>query len=445
MFLESESERLPYSHDSGSAAPHLPDIVILPQKPSEIGIILKIATAHRIPITVRGAGTGTTGGAIPACGGIVISMEKLNRILEIDTANAMLVAEPGVLTQTIHQTAESHGLFYPPDPASSATCTIGGNVAENAGGPRALKYGVTEQYVTGLAGYYADGTAFKLGGKLLKNVAGYNLLHLLIGSEGTLAIITQITLRLLPLPSHRQSGLAVFPSFESALNTLIRIEQTHIQVCAAEFLDPTCLTAAQSYLKRHLPYPKGQAYILFQIDGFSAEAVTDQKNQVLAACQASGSIADYFPATPAEEAALWETRHCLSLALKTICKEKFSHDIVVPRAQVPAYMTALTTLSHTATIQILGYGHLGDGNIHVNVLNQSCTETEWTQHKHELSHKICQLAVDLGGSITGEHGVGLTKKVFMKMMFSDHDLMIMKGIKTALDPLGILNPGKVIE
>ncbi len=407
--------------DRSALEGHPPGIVVFPTQQADVIKTLLFANQHGIPVVTRGAGTGTTGGAVSATDGIVINLSRMNRIIEIDTKNHCIVVEPGVILETLHQAVESSGLFYPPDPASLSECTIGGNVAENAGGPRCLKYGVTGDYVRGLSGVYANGQPFKLGGKLLKNVAGLDLIHLLIGSEGTLGVITEITLSLIPLPQERRVFLGQFASTQLAIDGLHTLRMTGVCPSAAEFMDRRCVEAVRS---RHpdMSLPDADAYLIIELDS------------------PPFSLPDLFTETGPE---IWTIRRSISPALKAIGIEKMSHDITVPPAQIANYMTQLAIISEETGFIMLAYGHLGDGNLHVNILRGTHSTEEWRSQKENLETRVVELAVSMGGTITGEHGIGLTKKRFMPLMFSDTDIAIMRSIKKAFDPNGILNPGKI--
>jgi len=433
-------ERESFAADKSPGLRATPDAILFPETESQVGQILAAAYAHDIVVVPRGAGTGTTGGAVSSHGGVQLSFARMDRILEIDTANRMAVVEPGVITAKLQEAAEAEGLFYPPDPASLDICTLGGNIAENAGGPRCLKYGVTGHYVTGLSGYYADGTPFQFGGKLYKNVAGLDLMRLLIGSEGTLAVITKITLRLLPKPKAWEDAMAVYDSIDAAIASLQAVLQSGVQPAVAEFMDSACVQAVSSLLGHQLP--AGEAYVLFQCDG-EPDAVQQDIQKIKDICQAS-QMSEWMSA--ADESArkmIWLVRRHVSDALKYVSPFKFSQDISVPPAAIGDYMRFLRELGKTHGLRILGYGHLGDGNIHVNVLRMDTAPDIWEAKKPVVTEAIFAEAIRLGGTLSGEHGIGLTKKAYMPLMFSEADLAIMRGVKAVFDPKGLLNPGKI--
>jgi glycolate oxidase len=432
-------EREAFATDKSPGIRATPDAVLYPETETQVGQILAVAHENDIVVVPRGAGTGTTGGAVSTHGGVQLSFARMDRILEIDTANRIAVVEPGVITAKLQEAVEAVGLFYPPDPASLDVCTLGGNVAENAGGPRCLKYGVTGHYVTGLSGYYADGRPFHFGGKLYKNVAGLDLMRLLIGSEGTLAVITKIYLRLIPKPEAWEDAMAVYDSIEDAIASLRAVLQSGIQPAVAEFMDAACVQAVSSLLGHRLP--SGQAYVLFQCDGYP-EAVQREMQRIRTICE-SHRMSEWLSA--ADEAArkmIWLVRRHVSDALKYVSPFKFSQDISVPPAAIGDYMQFLRELGQAHGLRILGYGHLGDGNIHVNVLRMDMAPDIWETKKPIVTEAIFAEAVRIGGTLSGEHGIGLTKKAYMPLMFSGDDLALMQRIKEAFDPKGLLNPGK---
>jgi glycolate oxidase len=366
----------------------------------------------------------------------------MNQILDFDTDNATITVGPGVVLKEIHDRVEYKGLFYPPDPASLAMCTIGGNVAENAGGPRALKYGVTRDYVIGLKGVWANGEPFCYGGKIKKNVAGYDLIGLLVGSEGTLGMITEITLKLIPKPPVVMAAISSFKTSQAAIDALIRVMRSGIHPSTAEFMVAACVEASLNYMNESSKFKRNNAYIIWQLDGISKDHVFEQLMQVQSMAQSDG----WTPMdTPEMSEHVWSVRRNVSLGLKQLAGKKYSEDIVVPMAMVPTVIHELSKLNHPSGIQVLGYGHLGDGNIHVNILKMTASESEWDQYAGDVIEKVMHLAVRYGGSISGEHGIGLTKKKFMPLIFSTHDVAIMRQMKAMVDPHQLLNTGKIFN
>lgn len=429
------------THDASSAIGGTPSCLVYPETMEEVQQCLLIANQARVPIFPRGAGTGKTGGAVPSEGSIVMGMEKFDKILEIDVQNRMAVVEPGVILKTFQNEVESYGLFYPPDPASLYDCTLGGNVVINAGGPRCLKYGVTGQYVAGLEGVWADGTCFKLGGKLYKNVSGYDLMRVLIGSEGTLGIITKITLKLLTKPKVQADCHAVFPTVEAALLALRYVQESGVQPAVAELMDSLCIQAVQGYLQKTIPQSEFP-HCLFQLDAQDEIALKADSEVFLQQLHKAGAISVQYGAGQNDE--VWEIRRSISSALTAFSANKESHDITVPISTLSDTMAFLNSLNTDPAIAVLGYGHMGDGNLHVNILNRGLSLEKWEAVKSELEYKIFDYAVKQGGTISGEHGIGITKKLFMPLMYDRHHLEKLVRIKALFDPNHILNPYKII-
>ncbi|MGE4169408.1 MAG: FAD-binding oxidoreductase [Candidatus Margulisiibacteriota bacterium] len=434
-----EKTCLRYATDKSPGLSYRPEAVALPQTPLQVQQLLDFANAENMPLIPRGAGTGTTGGALAAHGGIVVSMEAMNRIVEIDPINRVGVVEPGVITGNFQAAVEAQGLFYPPDPASLAKCSLGGNVAENAGGPRAVKYGVTGQFVLGLAGFFGDGTPFRLGGKRLKDVAGYDMMRLLIGSEGTLAILTEITFKLLPFPPFRRVFLAGFEAYSDALSALALLQKT-VQPSAIELTDQRCLRAVETQMGRPLPGSQTRVQLLIEVDGFDENQVQTHLTTALDLAKASNATVLEPAHSEADTQAFWALRRGISEALKQLCPAKISHDITVPISEIEATMAYLETLETRFGIPVLGYGHLGDGNLHINILPQNPE----TDPVYAVVEALFAHVVKVGGTLSGEHGIGLSKKAFMPLMFSTEILQKMQALKTVFDPKNILNPGKLL-
>tara|TARA_B100001121_G_scaffold309962_1_gene338777 strand:- start:2339 stop:3691 length:1353 start_codon:yes stop_codon:yes gene_type:complete len=431
-----------FQSDYSSVTGCTPLAVIWPKNHSECQAVMAWANQTNTHIIVRGAGSGTTGGAIAEKPSVIVCLDKMNQIIDFDTNNATITVEPGVVLKQIHDLVESKGLFYPPDPASLAMCTIGGNVAENAGGPRALKYGVTRDYVIGLTGVWANGEPFYYGGKIKKNVAGYDLIGLLVGSEGTLGMITEITLKLIPKPPVVMEAMSAFKSPQAAINALIKVMHAGIHPSTAEFMVASCVSAALKYMNEPSKFKQSNAYIIWQLDGTTHDDVFEQLMQVKSMAQGDG----WTPMDTEEMSDhVWAVRRNVSLGLKLMAGKKYSEDIVVPMAVVPTVIDELAKLNHPSGIQVLGYGHLGDGNIHVNILKMNASDTDWDRHAGEVIAQVMDLAVRHGGSISGEHGIGVTKKDFMPLVFSNHDVSIMRQIKAVVDPNQLLNTGKIFN
>ncbi len=419
-----------------------PDVVVLPATVAEVSAIVKICAAARVPIVPRGAGTGYTGGAVPLHGGVVLSLERMARILEIDEASLVAVVEPGVITGDLQRAVEAVGLFYPPDPASLDKSSIGGNVAECAGGPRAFKYGTTKKYVLGLQAVLPTGEIVETGGKTVKNVVGYDLTQLLVGSEGTLAIITKIVLRLVPKPAGHATLRATFSDVESAARAVDNIIRARVVPAALEIIDGESLEAVAQYLQvRSLAPPGTGAILLLEVDGVS-EAIAQEADLVASACRDAGATEILRAAGEAEREELWRVRRELSYALRTISPLKFNHDVVVPKGRIPDLFALVRRIRQDYRLRIPLFGHAGDGNIHVNIMVSPDDEAEIAR-AHEAEPVLFQGVIALGGSISGEHGIGFSKMRFIPLELSPDVVALMKRVKAAFDPLGILNPGKM--
>jgi glycolate oxidase len=433
----------PYSHDETEDFVFFPEVVAKPVSTQEISEILQLCHDNFIPVTTRGGGTGLSGGALPVRGGVVLSTERMNRILEIDRENFMVTAQPGVITHNLHQAVEAEGLFYPVDPASKESCTIGGNVAECSGGPRAVKYGVTRDYVYGLTCVLPDGRVFKTGGKLLKNVTGYNLTQLIVGSEGTLCVVTEIILKLLPLPQFKRTMLAPFDSLSEAAKALTRIFNAKIIPSAAEFIEQKAIKAAEDKLGKPFPHSDKAALLLFEIDGDRADILDAQAERIGEICVEHGAIDVFVADNPEKQAELWQMRRNIGEAVKSIAIYK-EEDTVVPRAMLPALVEKITAISDKYGILTISYGHAGDGNIHVNIIKKNISDDDWNNKLPHVIEELFREVVILGGSISGEHGIGWVQKNYLPLALSPVEIELMRKIKEAFDPRGILNPGKLL-
>ncbi|MCX8067200.1 MAG: FAD-binding protein [Anaerolineae bacterium] len=432
-----------YAHDETVGLWAQPEVVVFVHSAQEIAEIFRLAVRERIPVTPRGAGYGLSGGAVPVFGGIVLSTEKMNRILEIDKQNLMITVEPGVITGDIHRAVEAEGLFYPPDPASLDSCSIGGNIAEGAGGPRAVKYGTTKDYVCGLEAVLPSGDIITCGGKLVKNVTGYNLIQLIVGSEGTLAVVTKIILRLLPLPKFRVDLLVPYDDFQAAADTVSDIIAARILPATIEFMEQDSILAAERLLQKTVPYDDAAAHLLIQLDGNWQEAVDADMEAVGEICLAHGARDVLVAKDTRTRDRLWEARRCIVDALKHESPINHMEDVVVPRAEIPALLRGIKEISRQHGVRIVCFGHAGDGNVHVNALKDTMPEEEWRTLLPILSEEIYRLTLSLGGTITGEHGVGATRRRYLPMALDPAQIALMRGIKAVFDPHNILNPGKI--
>ncbi len=430
-----------FAHDETEDLSFLPDVVVRPKHTWAVPRVVGLAHRLKLPVTPRGAGTGLSGGALPVRGGIVLSLDRCNRILKIDTDDMVAVVEPGVITQVLQEEVEKVGLSYPPDPASRGSCTIGGNLAENAGGPHAVKYGVTADYVLGLDAVLADGTLIHCGGARRKDVAGYDLAKLIVGSEGTLGIITQATLRLVPRPPERAVMLASFPTLRSGLEGVLAVFKG-VTPSACELLERDAIEAAAHYLGRPVPVPGAEALIVMEVDGFTADEVERQMVAAGERLDAAGAVEIKVALTRSERDELWALRAATGEAVKALSTYK-EEDCSVPRSKIVDLVMGVKDLTRRAGVRTICYGHAGDGNIHVNVLRMDASEAEWHRRLPSVIEDIFELTVALGGSITGEHGVGWTQRRYLPLQFSAAEMAAFKAIKQALDPEGLLNPGKI--
>jgi len=430
---------LAYSYDA-MAVEYLPDAVVFPEHDQDIAAVLRICHDRRVPVVPRGAGVGYSGGALAVRGGVVLVFTRMNRIVRLDGENFLAEVEPGVITAELQAAAEKKGLFYPPDPASLKTSTIGGNVAENAGGPRCFKYGVTGNYVLGLEAFLIDGSQVRLGAHTIKNVAGYDLKSLLIGSEGTLAVISRVTLRLLPLPPQRLLFRVDFSDLAAGARFVQDVIHGSIRPAVLEFMDRSSLRAVYAYQKIPLDPGVGAA-VLVEIDGSPAEVV-EKKEKLREIIAAANPVDSKMAETFAEQEVLWQTRRNVSPAIATLKPRKINEDIVVPAALIPEMVSYIERLAGEFALCIVLFGHFGDGNIHTNLMVDPADPGE--MHRAEIVlDKIFSRVVELGGTISGEHGIGLSKKPFMHYQFSPLEMQLFRDIKKVFDPLNLLNPGKI--
>jgi glycolate oxidase len=441
-YVRVDAQSLETYGADGMAKPRPPDVVVIPASTDEIAQVVRLCAQHRIPITPRGAGTGYTGGAVPLRGGVLLSLERLNRILEIDQDSLLAIVEPNVITGQLQAAVERVGLFYPPDPASVQRCAIGGNVAECAGGPRAFKYGTTKHYVLGLEAVLPTGEIVRTGGKSVKNVVGYDLTHLLVGSEGTLAIVTKVILRLIPKPPAQATLRATFGSIAAAAEAVSAIVRARVVPAALELIDGDSLAAVATYLHETTLAPAGTAaLLLIEVDGL-APAVAEEATRVEQACREAGATGVMRAESEEERQALWRVRRELSPALKTIARLKFNHDVVVPKGRVPQLFELVERLRREYQLRIPCFGHAGDGNIHVNMMVDP-DDRDAVARAGTAQVELFKGVVALEGSITGEHGIGYTKSQYLHLELSPDEIALMKRVKAAFDPDGILNPGKI--
>ncbi len=440
--LVSQAAVEPYAHDETEDRRHPPDLVVRPGSTEEVAAVLRAAFEAGVPTTPRGGGTGLSGGALAVHGGIVLSIERMDGILEIDEANLMCVVQPGVITQVLQDTVAEQGLYYPPDPASRGSCRIGGNIAENAGGPHCVKYGVTRDYVLGLEAVTVGGDVFRTGGKLRKDVAGYDLTQLLVGSEGTLAVVTEATLRLVPLPPYRRLLLLPFASLEAAGEGIVSLYRARMLPSVMEIVGRSALELAEAHLGRPVPFRDAQAQILLEFDGTNEDALDAEAAKAAEVLMAAGALDAVLADTPAKERAIWEVRRCLGEAVKKSARH-VECDTSVPPADVPALFGGVREIAARHGVREISYGHAGDGNVHVNLLGTHDDPEEDRRALEGAAEAVFRFATALGGTITGEHGVGCVQSRFLPLCRDAVALASMRAVKHALDPRGLLNPGKI--
>ncbi len=431
-----------YAHDETPLYHTLPEVVVKPVSTDEVSRIMELAHEHVIPVTPRCGGTSLSGGAVPLRGGIVLSLELMDRIKEIDEKNFMAVVEPGVITEQFDKELARHGLFFPPDPVSSDSCMIGGNVAECAGGPRAMKYGVTKNYVVGIEVVLADGSVQKYGGKLLKNVTGYNIIDLIVGSEGTLAVITEVTVRVLSRPRYIVALLIPFMSIEDASEFTLQVLRQGISPAAIEFMDGDAYRLVQKHLGRTLPHCEAGAHIIVELDGDEHERIRQQYDTTGEIALRYGALDVYVGETSKDKIRIWEARKKMSDALKAETSPIAREDLVVPKDKIPLLIAQLKTHVQLYGACLYAFGHLGDGNIHADIAARKHEHPDQTAIT-KLRKEIYEITVSLGGTITAEHGVGLSKIGFLSLAVSSEQIELMKKIKMLFDKKGILNPGKI--
>jgi glycolate oxidase len=425
----------------------LPEAVVKPSTPEEVAAVVRLANERRFPVTPRGAGSGLSGGAMPVCGGVVLAMERMNRIIEIDADNMIAVVEPGVVTNEINERVSDLGLFFAGYPMSLQTCFIGGNVAENAGGGRAIKYGVTERYVMGLEFVTPTGEIVTFGGKRVKDVSGYNIRAFMVGSEGTLGIVTKIWLRLLPMPRYAVALLALFPDMVSAISVVPRImSDSGVIPTAVEFMDRISVELSCRYLNEHLPWEQAGAMLLIEVDGPDEGALEQDYDAVGNICHDHGALEVFVADNHTTRERLWNIRRNMGEALFLYTRRHSIEDVVVPPAAIPAFIAAAEQAADRYGLRLVAHGHAGDGNVHSNIfLPPGGTEGEWEEKLPRIQDDLYRVAHDLGGTISGEHGIGCKRKDVLPRFMTGAELDYMRRIKRALDPNNILNPGKVVD
>lgn len=445
-----DAEKLePFSHDEVADISYakMPEIVVKPASAEELSAILKLANREMIPVTPRGAGSGLSGGAVPLSGGILVSTEKMNKIIEIDKKNLIAVLEPGVITNDFNDEVQKEGLFFAGYPMSLEMCYIGGNVAENAGGGRAIKYGVTGRYITGLEVVLPSGEICTFGGKRVKDVTGYNLIQLMIGSEGTLGIFSKIFVKLLPLPKAKIDMMVLFEDAQSAIDAVPLIMNTmRIIPTGIEFMDKVSFDTTSDFLNEKKRYEDAGAILIIELDGNDPDQIREECLDIGELCLDNGALDAFVAEGPADQEKIWKVRQHAAEAFKTISPVQSLEDIVVPVSNIPKLIPLLEKISEKHNVIIPCYGHAGDGNMHATIIKKPEESMEnWEKNQPLVLEELYNAVKELGGTISGEHGIGHKRKKYLPLVLSDAEIEIMKKIKKAFDPNNILNPGKIFD
>ena len=439
--MESEADRFSYAYDAAVLEPKMPGLVVRPTSREDLGRVVKLCNDNGLPLTVRGSGTNLSGGTIPSVGGVVVLTNALNKILEINEADLYAVVEPGVITAKFAAEVAARGLFYPPDPGSQAVSTLGGNVAENAGGLRGLKYGVTKDYVMGVDFFDVDGEIVKSGSRTVKCVTGLNLAGLMVGSEGTLGVFEKLILKLTPPPLAAKAMMAVFDDVNKACETVAAIIAAKIVPATLEFMDNFTIRTVEDFAHAGLPV-EAKALLLIEVDGHPGQ-VAEEAEKVEAICRQLGAQRIQVAKDAAERNKVWEARRAALSALARVSPTTVLEDATVPRSKIPAMMVALEAIAAKYKLTIGTFGHAGDGNLHPTILTDRRNKEEWHRVESAID-EIFDVALGLGGTLSGEHGIGLAKSKYLEKETSRATILYSRRLKKALDPKGILNPGKII-
>lgn len=433
-----------FSHDEMGGISRMPDVLVEVLSTEEVSKIMKYANENRLPVVARGSGTGLVGASVPVYGGIMISMAKMNRILEIDEENLTLTLEPGVLLMEIGKFVEQYDLFYPPDPGEKSA-TIAGNINTNAGGMRAVKYGVTRDYIRGLEIVLPNGDVLEVGGKVVKNSSGYSIKDMICGSEGTLGIVTKAILKLIPLPKKAVSLLIPFPNLDMAISTVPKIVKSKSAPTAIEFMQREVILAAEEFLGKKFPDNSSDAYLLLTFDGNSLDDIEKAYEKVANICLEEGALDVFITDTDERKEAVWSARGAFLEAVKASTTDMDECDVVVPRNKVAEFIKYTDQLQKEFDVRIRSFGHAGDGNLHVYVLKDELSDAEWEKKLSEVFKAMYNKSVELKGLVSGEHGIGYAKKPYMFEQYGPEYVNLMKNIKLAFDPNNILNPGKICQ
>src|SRR5574343_30854 len=444
--LADEDSLMEYSHDETEKLVYIPEVVIKPANTAEISAIMKLCNEHRIPVTPRGAGTGLSGGALPHLGGVLLSTEKLNKILSIDERNLQVITEPGVITEVLQDAVKEKGLFYPPDPSSKGSCFIGGNIAENSGGPKAVKYGVVKDYVLNLEIVLPTGEVMWTGANVLKNATGYNLTQLIVGSEGTLAIVTKIVLKLIPLPKYDLLMLVPFSSLEKAGAAVSAIFRAGFTPSALELIEINALQIVSKMVDSNVVpvTDEMEGHLIIEVDGNNMDVLM-QEMEAIAELLTTFDAGDILFADDAQQkAALWQLRRKAAEAVK-LEGYTIEEDTVVPRAELPTLIKSVKELGAKHGCKVVCYGHAGDGNLHIRINHPSIKNSHGNPEMTAILKSLFAIVKELGGTISAEHGIGLIQKPYMETVFSQSAIQLMRDIKMAFDPNNILNVGKIFD
>jgi glycolate oxidase len=442
--LMGEEDRAHYGHDETEDLQFPPQIVVRPRSTAEVVTLMKTCAQHQVPVTPIGGRTGLSGGALSVHGGVGLALDRMDRIIEVDEKNLQVTVEPGVITQVLMDAVAAKGLYYPPDPSSKGSCTIGGNIAENAGGPRAVKYGVTRDFVLNLEVVLPDGSVIMTGANTLKNSTGYDLTRLMVGSEGTLGVITKAVLRLVPKPKETMLMLVPFQSPTKACEAVSAVFRAGITPSAMEFMERDAIAWTMQFtedLPMQVTTVPG-AYLLVEVDGDHTDALMKDCETILGVMEAHGAGEVLFAGSTAEKDALWRLRRSVPVSVKahSVYKEE---DTVVPRYELPRLLAGVKSIGDRYGFKSVCYGHAGDGNLHVNIIKGDLSDTFWSTGLDAAIREIFELTVSLGGTLSGEHGIGHVQRAYMPIAFNPDQMRVMRAIKQVFDPLGIMNPGKV--
>jgi len=444
--LTKDEEKESYSHDETlNLRRYMPEIVLKPNNRNQVRDILILANKERIPITPRGGGTGLSGGAVPLYGGILLSLERMNKILELDKENMMAVLEPGVTNGELQRQVEKYELFYPVNPASLDSCTIGGNVAESAGGANAVKYGITKNYVCGLQAVLPTGKTLRAGGKILKNATNSQFIDILLGSEGTLAVITEITMKLIPLPRVKVDLIVPFDDLGGLCGCALKIINNRLLPTTIELMDRLTIKTCGEFLQKELPFSDAKAHLWIGLDGNKKEEVESMYQSIGEICLDRGALDVFVAEDRPNRDRIWQARQSIHEALVHFSPMMVGNDIVVPRNKILPLIEGIDFLSQKYSVSFAMFGHLGDGNIHVYILKENIDDTTWERVESRATQELLELAISLGGLISGEHGIGLAKKKYLPLVMSETQIELMQGIKRVFDPHNILNPGKIFD